>query len=287
MRLQSDLAPQCRHVLMRHVHVLGALDERRHLPARPMRQARLGRRTRPCWPPESGLGPGRAPVPAPPRAVDPAAWPARRRHSNPAIDPPSAATPRQRGDLLLRSILRPPQHDPRPRRHRRRHVRAVHQGPQLGALLDRQRHPSSQQQGGRRRSGLRRGRGRRGGARSPHATRLAEAVSSAPKKLLERAWDENADPFTNAVRITDSPCANASANPGSSPPWPASATAAAPSGACRSEQRAPSGACRSEQRAPSGACRSEQTTQHPAPERGHVARTVPRMAGFVGRGSSG
>ena len=23
-----------------------------------------------------------------------------------------------------------------------------------------------------------------------------------PKQLLERAWDENADPFTNAVRIT-------------------------------------------------------------------------------------
>ena len=27
-------------------------------------------------------------------------------------------------------------------------------------------------------------------------------MSSAPRSLLERAWDENADPFTNAVRIT-------------------------------------------------------------------------------------
>ena len=29
-----------------------------------------------------------------------------------------------------------------------------------------------------------------------------KVVSSAPKSLLERAWDEHADPFTNAVRIT-------------------------------------------------------------------------------------
>ena len=30
----------------------------------------------------------------------------------------------------------------------------------------------------------------------------ADGESSAPKRLLERAWDEHADPFTNAVRIT-------------------------------------------------------------------------------------
>jgi two-component system response regulator VanR len=53
----------------------------------------------------------------------------------------------------------------------------------------------------------------------------AEGGVVSAEELLERAWDENADPFTNAVRITVRHCANASENPGSSPPWPASATA--------------------------------------------------------------
>jgi two-component system response regulator VanR len=52
----------------------------------------------------------------------------------------------------------------------------------------------------------------------------AEGGVVSAEELLARAWDENADPFTNAVRITVSACANGSANPGSSPPWPASAT---------------------------------------------------------------
>jgi two-component system sensor histidine kinase VanS len=43
--------------------------------------------------------------------------------------------------------------------------------------------------------------------------------------LLERAWDENADPFTNAVRITVSALRKRLGEPGISPPWPASATA--------------------------------------------------------------
>ena len=53
----------------------------------------------------------------------------------------------------------------------------------------------------------------------------AEGGVVSAEELLARAWDENADPFTNAVRITVSGLRNASANPGSSPPWPASATA--------------------------------------------------------------
>ena len=49
----------------------------------------------------------------------------------------------------------------------------------------------------------------------------AEGGVISAEELLERAWDENADPFTNAVRITVSALQgnDASANPGSSPPW--------------------------------------------------------------------
>jgi MOSC N-terminal beta barrel domain len=54
--------------------------------------------------------------------------------------------PGQRSDLLLRSVLRVPQHDPRPRGHRRRHIRAVHQRQQFGVLIDRQLHSPSQHQ---------------------------------------------------------------------------------------------------------------------------------------------
>ena len=42
----------------------------------------------------------------------------------------------------------------------------------------------------------------------------AEGGVVSAEELLERAWDENADPFTNAVRITVSACANGSASPG-------------------------------------------------------------------------
>ena len=56
----------------------------------------------------------------------------------------------------------------------------------------------------------------------------AEGGVVSAEELLERAWDQNADPFTNAVRITSRHCANASASPGSSPPWPAPGTASTP-----------------------------------------------------------
>ena len=42
VRLQPGLPPQLCHIVVRHVHTLGALDERSHLPTRPMRQASLG-----------------------------------------------------------------------------------------------------------------------------------------------------------------------------------------------------------------------------------------------------
>jgi hypothetical protein len=53
----------------------------------------------------------------------------------------------------------------------------------------------------------------------------AEGGVVSAEVLLKQAWDENADPFTNAVRITVSALRNASANPGPSPPCPASDTA--------------------------------------------------------------
>jgi two-component system, OmpR family, sensor histidine kinase VanS len=53
----------------------------------------------------------------------------------------------------------------------------------------------------------------------------AEGGVVSAEELLERAWDENADPFTNAVRITVSGRANGSASPGSLPPYPAPDTA--------------------------------------------------------------
>ena len=53
----------------------------------------------------------------------------------------------------------------------------------------------------------------------------AEGGVISAEELLERAWDENADPFTNAVASRSRRCASDSANPGSSPRCPASATA--------------------------------------------------------------
>ena len=54
----------------------------------------------------------------------------------------------------------------------------------------------------------------------------AEGGVVSAEELLERAWDEHADPFTNAVRITVSALAQAPRRTlGSSPPWPGSATA--------------------------------------------------------------
>src|SRR5436305_195645 len=47
VRLQSSLAPQFRHIVMRYRHILGPFDESSHLPARPMRQPGIGRRAHP------------------------------------------------------------------------------------------------------------------------------------------------------------------------------------------------------------------------------------------------
>ena len=146
VRAQSVLAPQCRHVMVRHIHPLGAPDEHRHLPARPVRQTRLRWRTdatgrqNPSPNRPRHLLSGR-PTPPIQQPTDPLAAVAiqpqihrRPRH------------PRQSSDLLLGSHLRMPQHDPRPRGHRRRHVRTVQQPPQLGPLIHRQLHQPSQQQ---------------------------------------------------------------------------------------------------------------------------------------------
>jgi len=40
----------------------------------------------------------------------------------------------------------------------------------------------------------------------------AEGGVISAEELLERAWDENSDPFTNAVRITSPRCASGSAS---------------------------------------------------------------------------
>jgi retron-type reverse transcriptase len=48
--------------------------------------------------------------------------------------------PNRRAHDAIAEIHRVPQHDPRPRRHRRRHVRAVDEGPQLGPPIRRQLH---------------------------------------------------------------------------------------------------------------------------------------------------
>src|SRR6476659_3614935 len=44
LRAQPVVPPRFRHVMMRHVHPLGAFDERDHLPARPVRQTGFHRR---------------------------------------------------------------------------------------------------------------------------------------------------------------------------------------------------------------------------------------------------
>ena len=59
----------------------------------------------------------------------------------------------------------------------------------------------------------------------------AEGGVVSAEELLERAWDENADPFTNAVASPSRRCANASANPRSSRPSPASGIASTQRGA--------------------------------------------------------
>lgn len=56
----------------------------------------------------------------------------------------------------------------------------------------------------------------------------AEGGVVSAEELLERAWDEHADPFTNAVRITVSALRKRLGELGSSPRSPASATASTP-----------------------------------------------------------
>jgi two-component system response regulator VanR len=53
----------------------------------------------------------------------------------------------------------------------------------------------------------------------------AEGGVISAEELLERAWDENADPFTTRCASRSRPCVSGSASPGSSPRCPASATA--------------------------------------------------------------
>ena len=53
----------------------------------------------------------------------------------------------------------------------------------------------------------------------------AEGGVVSAEELLARAWDENADLVHQRRAHHGLDCANGSANPGSSPPWPASATA--------------------------------------------------------------
>ena len=53
----------------------------------------------------------------------------------------------------------------------------------------------------------------------------AEGGVVSAEELLARAWDENADRSRTPRASQSRDCANASANPGSSPPWPASGTA--------------------------------------------------------------
>ena len=146
VRLDPGLAPQLRHVVMRHVDALGPGDEPGHLPARPVRQARLSRR--------AGLGHRQDPGPDPRRNLLP------RRPTSPVQQPGNTlgieATqpqihrrsrhPRQRRNLLLLPTFSPPQHDPRPGRDRRRHLRAGHHRPKLRPLIEGQLHPPSQHQ---------------------------------------------------------------------------------------------------------------------------------------------
>ena len=86
-------------------------------------------------------------VPAVRRAAGPAIRkPRRRRSGQPQIHRRTRHS-RQSRDLQLRSTVGPPQHNPRPRRHRGRNIRAVHQRGQLSPLLRRQLHSSSQSEG--------------------------------------------------------------------------------------------------------------------------------------------
>ena len=59
---------------------------------------------------------------------------------------------------------------------------------------------------------------------------VAEGGVVSAEELLGRAWDQNADPFTNAVRITVSALRKRLANPRSSPPCPAPGTASTRAG---------------------------------------------------------
>jgi hypothetical protein len=140
----ATASPQLRHVVVRDVHALAALDERGELAARPVRQTRLGR-----W-----AGPGQRQDPTPnrgrhllPRCAPPPVQQPGNATGGEAGQPQIHRRPRhpsQGRDLHLRSTLGSPQHDPRPRRHRRRHISAIHQHRQLGPLLRRQLHRRSQ-----------------------------------------------------------------------------------------------------------------------------------------------
>lgn len=65
----------------------------------------------------------------------------------------------------------------------------------------------------------------------------AEGGVVSAEELLERAWDGNADPLTNAVRITVSALRKRLGNPGSSPRCRASATASTPAPAVLTRRR--------------------------------------------------
>ena len=61
--------------------------------------------------------------------------------------------------------------------------------------------------------------------RSPRSTRCRRRRCRQRRRAPGTSWDENADPFTNAVRITVSALRKRLGEPRSSPPWPASGTA--------------------------------------------------------------
>src|SRR6185295_15946627 len=132
--------PQLCHIVVRHVHTLGALDERSHLPTRPMRQASLGRRTGPSRRQNPSTNRSRHLLPArPARSVKQTGDPVSLVPVQPQIHRRSRHT-RQRGNLFLPPPLSPPHHDSRPRRHGCRRVRAVRQRSQLFPVIRFQLH---------------------------------------------------------------------------------------------------------------------------------------------------
>ena len=141
VRLQPAFPPELRHVVVRHVRALGPQNVVGHLPARPVRQPCLGWRTRP----------GQRQNPS----ADPRTHLLSRRTTlstrktggtflseptDPEIHGRQRHT-RKFCNLLPRSSLRTPQHDPRPRRDYGRNIRATNHRPQLSSLSITQVHP--------------------------------------------------------------------------------------------------------------------------------------------------